>query len=171
MLFSFFLCNSTPILSKIFVSFCRPRLGSMLHRLMGVGACYFILAVVEGYIRVMRPKNDSSNQLLIASIPLAVLDSAICWWIFTALIQTTRTLRLRRNLVKLSLYRHFTNTLVFSVLASIIFMLYSIKVHRLAICLTVSVRIKMFIFERKWWWNIWKKKKMFFSRRIGKTFG
>ncbi|EEB15081.1 ptm1, putative [Pediculus humanus corporis] len=114
----------------------KPRLGSMLHRLMGVGACYFILAVVEGYIRVMRPKNDSSNQLLIASIPLAVLDSAICWWIFTALIQTTRTLRLRRNLVKLSLYRHFTNTLVFSVLASIIFMLYSIKVHRLAICLT-----------------------------------
>jgi len=36
--------------------------------------------------------------------------------IFTALVNTMRTLRLRRNLVKLSLYRHFTNTLIFSVL-------------------------------------------------------
>lgn len=110
----------------------------MLHRLVGIGACYFILAVVESYIRLMHPKAHPSNQLLIASIPLAALDSAICWWIFTALIQTIRTLRLRRNLVKLSLYRHFTNTLIFAVLASIIFMLYSIKVHRLALCVSVS---------------------------------
>ena len=36
--------------------------------------------------------------------------------VFTSLVQTTRTLRLRRNVVKLSLYRHFTNTLVFAVL-------------------------------------------------------
>lgn len=36
--------------------------------------------------------------------------------IFSSLIQTTRTLRLRRNVVKLSLYRHFTNTLIFAVL-------------------------------------------------------
>lgn len=39
-------------------------------------------------------------------------------------------------MVKLSLYRHFTNTLIFSVIASVIFMLYSIKAHRLAECLT-----------------------------------
>ncbi|KAL0267330.1 UNVERIFIED_CONTAM: hypothetical protein PYX00_009627 [Menopon gallinae] len=114
----------------------KPRLGSMLHRLVGTGAIYFILAVVESYIRVMHPENDPSNQLFIASIPLALLDSIICWWIFTALIQTTRTLRLRRNLVKLNLYRHFTNTLIFAVLASVVFMLYSIKAYRLAICVT-----------------------------------
>lgn len=41
-----------------------------------------------------------------------------------------------RNMVKLSLYRHFTNTLIFAVLASVVFMLYSIKVHRFADCLT-----------------------------------
>lgn len=124
---------------------CRPRLGPMLHRLVGTGAVYFILAVVESYIRVMHPKNDPSNQLFIASIPLALLDSIICWWIFTALIQTTRTLRLRRNLVKLNLYRHFTNTLIFAVLASVVFMLYSIKAHRLAICVTVSSLIFTFL--------------------------
>ena len=43
---------------------------------------------------------------------------------FSALIQTTRTLRLRRNLAKLALYRHFTNVLVVAVLASVGFMLW-----------------------------------------------
>ncbi|XP_065093259.1 transmembrane protein 87A isoform X2 [Ochlerotatus camptorhynchus] len=111
----------------------KPRLGPMLHRVVGTGGLYLVLACVESFLRIMHTKND---QLLVASIPLAVLDSAICWWIFTSLVQTTRTLRLRRNMVKLSLYRHFTNTLIFAVLASVVFMLYSIKSHRFAECLT-----------------------------------
>ena len=105
----------------------------MLHRVVGTGVLYLVLACVESFLRIMHTKND---QLLVASIPLAVLDSAICWWIFTSLVQTTRTLRLRRNMVKLSLYRHFTNTLIYAVLASVVFMLYSIKTHRFADCLT-----------------------------------
>jgi hypothetical protein len=114
----------------------KPRLGPMLHRVVGTGLLYFTLAAIESYLRVMHPKNDPSNQIFVASIPLAVLDSAICWWIFASLVQTTRTLRLRRNLVKLSLYRHFTNTLIFAVISSVIFMLYSIKYHRFSVCLT-----------------------------------
>jgi hypothetical protein len=39
-------------------------------------------------------------------------------------------------MVKLSLYRHFTNTLIFAVLASVIFMLYSIKTKRFDPCFT-----------------------------------
>ncbi|XP_065226214.1 transmembrane protein 87A isoform X1 [Planococcus citri] len=114
----------------------KPRLGSHLPRVLGVGIVFFILAAAESYPRVMRPPNDSSTLLILASIPLALLDSFICWWIFANLVQTTRTLRLRRNLVKLTLYNHFTNTLIFSVVASTIFMLYSIKAHRAAFCLT-----------------------------------
>ncbi|EEC08898.1 ptm1, putative [Ixodes scapularis] len=52
------------------------------------------------------------------------------------LSQTTRTLRLRRNVVKLSLYRHFTNTLIFAVLASIVFMVWVTFDHRTVECLT-----------------------------------
>lgn len=74
----------------------RPRLGPLLHRVVGVGLLYFLLACVESYLRVMRNKPDIQNELLVASIPLAVLDTGICWWIFTSLVQTTRTLRLRR---------------------------------------------------------------------------
>jgi len=114
----------------------KPRLGPLLNRVVGTGGLYFILASVEACLRVVHPKNDPSNKTLMAAIPLAVIDASICWWVFSALIATTRTLRLRRNLVKLSLYRHFTNTLVFAVVASIIFMLWSIKYHKIVDCLT-----------------------------------
>lgn len=73
---------------------------------------------------------------MLPEIPLAVLDAAICWWIFTALVDTMRTLRLRRNLVKLSLYRHFTNTLIFAVLASVGYMIWSLVQHRIKDCIT-----------------------------------
>lgn len=112
----------------------KPRLGPMLHRVVGVGVLYFVFAATEAYLRVYRPKKDPTNQFVVATVPLAVLDSAVCWWIFISLSQTTRTLRLRRNLVKLSLYRHFTNILIFSVAASVVFMLYSIKSHHLTDC-------------------------------------
>lgn len=115
----------------------KPRLGATLHRVVGVGLLYFFLAASEAYLRVTQPKIEQSKDLLVAAVPLAVLDSAICWWIFSALVNTTRTLRLRRNEVKLTLYRHFTNTLIFAVIASVIFMLYSIKTHRLVACLVV----------------------------------
>jgi len=114
----------------------KPRLGPTLQRVVGIGGLYFILAVIESVLRVIHPKNDPSGKTLLAAVPLAVIDSSICWWVFSALVQTTRTLRLRRNNVKLSLYKHFANTLVFAVLASIIFMLWSIKFHKLVDCLT-----------------------------------
>ncbi|XP_011189488.2 transmembrane protein 87A [Zeugodacus cucurbitae] len=117
----------------------KPRLGPMLHRVVGVGTLYFVLACVESYLRVTSTKTD---EQLVAAIPLAVLDTGICWWIFTSLVQTTRTLRLRRNMVKLSLYRHFTNTLIFSVLASVLFMLYALHLRKTQNC-------------TPFWRNIW----------------
>lgn len=106
----------------------------MLHRVVCVGGLYFFLGAIEAVLRIYRvswhvlylaiksssfyfqPKNDPTNQTLMAGVPLAVLDSIVCWWVFSSLVQTTRTLRLRRNLVKLSLYRSFTNTLIGAVL-------------------------------------------------------
>lgn len=46
---------------------------------------------------------------------VALLD---CCHIFVSLAQTMKLLRLRRNVVKLSLYRHFTNTLIFAVIGN-----------------------------------------------------
>ncbi|EDO42448.1 predicted protein [Nematostella vectensis] len=114
----------------------KPRLGSSLHRVLGVGGLYFILATVEASFRSLTHSADLGKQQLIAALPLAVLDAAICWWIFMSLVQTTRTLKIRRNVIKLSLYRHFTNTLVFAVLASVAYMIWSIKTHKMVNCIT-----------------------------------
>ncbi|KAG7167472.1 Transmembrane protein 87A-like [Homarus americanus] len=114
----------------------KPRLGIVLHRVVGVGLLYFVLGSIEGCTRALQSKFNRQKQVLLASLPLSLLEAAICLWIFTALVQTTRTLRLRHNLVKLFLYRHFTNTLVFAVVASVIFMLWSIRYHQLESCLS-----------------------------------
>nr|XP_032618465.1 transmembrane protein 87A-like [Chelonoidis abingdonii] len=63
-----------------------------------------------------------------------MLDSALCWWILISLVQTMKLLKLRRNTVKLSLYRHFTNTLIFAVIASVIFIIWTTKTFRLTKC-------------------------------------
>ncbi|KAG7283463.1 hypothetical protein CRUP_035256, partial [Coryphaenoides rupestris] len=62
---------------------------------------------------------------------MIVLDSS---HIFISLSRTTRLLKLRRNVVKLSLYQHFTNTLIFSVVASIIFIIWTHKVFKMVDC-------------------------------------
>ncbi|KAI8784885.1 transmembrane protein 87A isoform X2 [Biomphalaria glabrata] len=115
----------------------KPRLGQTFHKILAVGLIFFILASIEGCMRVLTEKTDQSKQQLLPGVPLAkkisFLDSL---HIFTSLLQTTRTLRLRRNVVKLSLYRHFTNTLIFAVLASIAYMIWSLTQHKFKECLS-----------------------------------
>ncbi|XP_068184145.1 transmembrane protein 87A isoform X1 [Antennarius striatus] len=110
----------------------KPQLGTVMHRVVGLGILYFAFASIEGVLRITGAKD--SDLALLASIPLALLDSSLCWWVFVSLAQTIKTLKLRRNPVKLSLYRHFTNTLIFAVIASIIFMGWTAKKFRLADC-------------------------------------
>ncbi|XP_060083799.1 transmembrane protein 87A-like [Ylistrum balloti] len=114
----------------------KPRLGPTFRKVIGVGALYFFVSLIEGCMRQLQTKGDNSKDILAAQVPLAVIDASICWWIFASLIQTTRTLRLRRNIVKLSLYRHFTNLLIFAVLASVVYMIWSLSSHKLKICIT-----------------------------------
>ncbi|XP_074598604.1 transmembrane protein 87A [Brevipalpus obovatus] len=114
----------------------KPRLGPMLHRVVCVGGLFFSLSALEAVLRVYKSKIDPNNQTLMAGIPLAVMDSVICWWIFSSLVQTMRTLRLRRNLVKLHSYRMFTNTLITAVFVSVIFMIWVIHYHKLTRCIT-----------------------------------
>ena len=95
---------------------------------------------MESYLRIYKANVD---QALISAIPLAFLDSMICWWIFRSLLETVRVLKLRRNIVKLMLYRDFSITLLFAVIGSVIFMLYSIREHKLVSCVTVSLFAKI----------------------------
>ncbi|XP_045559536.1 LOW QUALITY PROTEIN: transmembrane protein 87B [Salmo salar] len=117
----------------------KPRLGALLHKVVGVGLLisflplfYLIFSVVEGILRVNSGQGGSSR--LLCDIVLALTDSCVVWWIFISLAQTMKLLRLRRNVVKLSLYRHFTNTLIFAVIASVIFIIWMIKTFKVSKC-------------------------------------
>ena len=46
---------------------------------MAIGGLYFVLAVIEAYIRINRAMGDLSQENVSISIPLAILDSSICW--------------------------------------------------------------------------------------------
>uniref|UniRef100_A0A1A7Z2K2 Transmembrane protein 87A n=1 Tax=Iconisemion striatum TaxID=60296 RepID=A0A1A7Z2K2_9TELE len=119
------------IIASLGYGIVKPRLGALLHRVVAVGLLYLIFSVVEGILRVNTAEDDI---VLLAAIPLAVLDSTLCWWIFVSLAQTMKLLKLRRNLVKLSLFRHFTNTLIFAVIASVIFIIWTMKTFTMSKC-------------------------------------
>ncbi|XP_023252155.1 transmembrane protein 87A [Seriola lalandi dorsalis] len=112
----------------------KPRLGTTVHRLVAVGLLYLLFSSVEGVLRVTG--GFYGTVALVANLSLSLIDSCVMWWIFISLSQTTRLLKLRRNVVKLSLYQHFTNTLIFSVVASIIFIIWTTKVFQLVDCQT-----------------------------------
>ena len=114
----------------------KARIGDeSVVRISVMSSLYFTMASIESYLRLAQTESRNENrQLVLAAVPLALIDSLICYWIFTALIQTIRALRLRRNPVKLQFYVHFKNVLIFGVTMSITFMIYSIKIHKETEC-------------------------------------
>ncbi|XP_059838867.1 transmembrane protein 87B isoform X5 [Hypanus sabinus] len=110
----------------------KPRLGTVMHRVIGLGGLYLAFAAVEGVLRITGDRR--SVPVLVADIFLALIDSCFVWFIFVSLAQTMKTLKLRKNTVKLSLYRHFTNTLILAIIASVGFMIWTTKKFRLTPC-------------------------------------
>ncbi|KAM4690264.1 transmembrane protein 87A [Rhinophrynus dorsalis] len=110
----------------------KPRLGATLHKVVMAGALYLLFSGMEGVLRVTG--HYFSTMALIANLSLSLIDACILFWIFISLTQTMKLLRLRRNLVKLSLYRHFTNTLILAVVASIGFIIWTTMKFRLVDC-------------------------------------
>ena len=75
------LCRILVIIVSMGYGIVKPRLGPTLHRVVMVGALYFLLATVESVFRLIHPKNDPANKALLAAVPLAVIDASICWWV------------------------------------------------------------------------------------------
>ncbi|KAJ8256590.1 hypothetical protein COCON_G00187420 [Conger conger] len=120
------------IIASLGYGIVKPRLGALLHRVVGVGLLYLIFSIVEGILRVNSAQGGNSR--LLCDIILAFTDSCIVCHIFISLAQTMKLLRLRRNVVKLSLFRHFTNTLIFAVIASVIFIIWTTKTFKFSKC-------------------------------------
>uniref|UniRef100_K7G1H4 Transmembrane protein 87A n=1 Tax=Pelodiscus sinensis TaxID=13735 RepID=K7G1H4_PELSI len=123
------------IIASLGYGIVNPRGARGIQFLVGGGAGPIEDGRGRGQLRMAFPPLQAQDDLvLLAAIPLAMLDSALCWWISCALVQTMKLLKLRRNTVKLFLFRHFTNTLIFAVIASVIFIVWTTKTFRLSKC-------------------------------------
>ncbi|XP_062518648.1 transmembrane protein 87A-like [Corticium candelabrum] len=114
----------------------KPRLGPMLNKLAAVGLVYFSLCALAGYFDAKTEKVGDENNEIIVGIPIIVIDAGICYWIALSLTGTMRALRVRQNLVKLSLYRHFTVAILGSIAVSIVFLVWSLYVFNSGKCVT-----------------------------------
>ena len=101
----------------------KPKLGSSKHLVFALGLAYCLFLSIDSiYERIVAPyKPMTMRQQLYAFIPRAVINAIMIWWIIVSLVSTIRTLRLRRNVIKLSLYRHFSNCLIFAIVSFIAF--------------------------------------------------
>lgn len=101
----------------------KPRLGPSLVWVTGIGMIYFMAALVEGVSRATSSSenNGSGTRSNVTTLVIYLLDVAIVYYVYASITDTMRTLRLRRNTIKLSLYRHFSNAIIFAVVASAAF--------------------------------------------------
>ncbi|XP_013888749.1 transmembrane protein 87A [Austrofundulus limnaeus] len=122
------------IIASLGYGIIKPRLGALMHRVVAVGLLYLVFSSAEGILRVNMDRGNLEKNLFLCQVVLAFTDSCVVWWIFVSLAQTMKLLKLRRNVVKLSLYRHFTNTLIFAVIASVFFIIWTMKTFTMSEC-------------------------------------
>ncbi|XP_057577823.1 transmembrane protein 87A isoform X3 [Hippopotamus amphibius kiboko] len=126
------LARTLVIIVSLGYGIVKPRLGVTLHKVVVAGALYLLFSGMEGVLRVTG--YFSYPLALIVNLALSAIDACVILWIFISLTQTMKLLKLRRNIVKLSLYRHFTNTLILAVAASIVFIIWTTMKFRIVTC-------------------------------------
>eukprot|EP01116_Phalansterium_solitarium_P023148 TRINITY_DN7966_c0_g1_i3.p1 TRINITY_DN7966_c0_g1~~TRINITY_DN7966_c0_g1_i3.p1 ORF type:complete len:553 (+),score=128.31 TRINITY_DN7966_c0_g1_i3:164-1822(+) len=91
----------------------RPTLGAARNKviLLGVLYCGFSMAlnIVE---LVQRTAAVSPTFVIFLVFPVAILDTAFYWWIFLSLMRTIQQLTLKKQIIKLVMYKRFLATLV-----------------------------------------------------------
>ncbi|XP_065193329.1 transmembrane protein 87B-like isoform X2 [Sycon ciliatum] len=110
------------IIISLGVGIVRPRLGSKVVLVAGIGIVYFIAASVDGILRAMASSEEvATPKGSMLSVAILLLDVGIVYFIYKSIKDTMRILRLLQNTVKLSLHRHFSNAIIFAMVTSMVF--------------------------------------------------
>lgn len=98
----------------------RPTLGGLTSKVLLVGVTFFVASEVLELVENVGAVSDLSGKAkLFLVLPVAFLDAFIIIWIFKSLSATLSKLQARRMMVKLDIYRKFTNALVVAVIVSV----------------------------------------------------
>ncbi|XP_039035069.1 transmembrane protein 87B-like [Hibiscus syriacus] len=104
-----------------------PTLGGLTSKVLLIGATYFLASELLDITEHVGTVNDISGRArLFLALPDAFLDAFLILWIFTSLSKTLEQLHAKRILVKLDLYRKFSNALAVAVIASVAWITYEI---------------------------------------------
>ncbi|ESO01790.1 hypothetical protein HELRODRAFT_186406 [Helobdella robusta] len=114
----------------------RPRLSTTLNKVTLVGLLFLVCNFAEALCSRIYQKPSFSTSSLVVVTLLVITDAVIMMWIFTNLVKTIRLVTLKKNIVKLTLYRHFRNVLIFSILVSVVFVVWSTIRHRSKDCVS-----------------------------------
>ncbi|XP_059458751.1 uncharacterized protein LOC132188344 [Corylus avellana] len=98
----------------------RPTLGGLTSKVIMLGVTFFVASEVLELVENVGAISDISGKAkLFLVLPVAILDAFFILWIFTSLSATLNKLQARRMMVKLDIYRKFTNALAVAVLVSV----------------------------------------------------
>ncbi|GKV47665.1 hypothetical protein SLEP1_g54544 [Rubroshorea leprosula] len=98
----------------------RPTLGGLTSKVIMLGVTFFLASEVLELVENVGAVSDLSGKArLFLILPVAILDAFFILWIFTSLSATLNKLQARRMMVKLDVYRKFTNALAVAVIVSV----------------------------------------------------
>ncbi|KAF2323638.1 hypothetical protein GH714_036428 [Hevea brasiliensis] len=94
--------------------------GGLTSKVIMLGATFFLASEVLELVENAGAVSDLSGKArLFLVLPVALLDAFFIIWIFKSLSATLNKLQARRMMVKLDIYRKFTNALAVSVIVSV----------------------------------------------------
>ncbi|XP_039009242.1 transmembrane protein 87A-like, partial [Hibiscus syriacus] len=98
----------------------RPTLCWLTSKVIMLGVTFFLASELLELMENAGAVSDLSGKAkLFLVLPVAILDAFFILWIFTSLSATLNKLQARRMMVKLVIYRKFTNALEVAVIASV----------------------------------------------------
>jgi len=104
----------------------KANLGTTKYKVLFLGELYFIFS---GAFQILSGNSSAEGLTTMLVIPVALLDTFFYWWIFLSLARTISQLTIRRQPLKLSMYKTLFATLIISGLVSgaiIIYQLYTV---------------------------------------------
>jgi len=104
-------------------------LGATRIKITVLALLYFVSSLILDILEKITTTSStkiSKNLISTFVIPVAILDTAFYWWIFLSLIRTIQQVTLRRQVLKLQMYRRFFGVLLASLVFSVVVILYQL---------------------------------------------
>ncbi|CAN1827973.1 Transmembrane protein 87A [Linum perenne] len=106
----------------------RPTLGGLTSKVLMLGGTFFLTSEVLELVENVGAVSDFSGKaILFLVLPVALVDAFFILWVFKSLSATLNKLQARRMMVKLDIYRKFTNALAVAVIVSVGWICYEVN--------------------------------------------